>query len=177
MPGPLYAQLTDIKNALSSTDGGVGTPAELSDAQLTIALQTASDRVSVYFGNVMDSSTPQAVPPAIFYDLTLDIAVFWAWRLYLKGKVLAAGHPVITAYNDAMQMLKDARDGKLRLDVQPAGQIGSEIGVVINRIPPIFDGDDSNTRVSPFTGHLESDVPIGPNWAPRGVGLGPVYQG
>jgi phage gp36-like protein len=177
MAGPLYAQLADLKNALTSTDGGTGTPAELNDTQLTQCLQTASDRVSVYFGSVMDGSTPQAMPPSIFYDLTLDIAVFWSWRMYLKGKVLATGHPVITAYNDAMQMLKDARDGKLRLDVEPAGQVGSETGVVINRIPPIFTGDDSNTRVSPFTGHLESDVPIGPGWAPRATGLGPIYQG
>jgi phage gp36-like protein len=177
MAGPLYAQLADIKNALSSTDGGVGTPAELTDTQLTQALQTGSDRVSVYFGAAMDSSTPQAVPPAIFYSLALDIAVFWAWRLYLKGKVLDQNHPAVVAYKDAMQMLKDARDGKLQLDVGVPGTTGREIGVVINRIAPVFTGDDSNTRINPYTGHLESDVPIGPNWAPRGTGLGPVYQG
>jgi hypothetical protein len=177
MAGPLYAQLPDIKNALSSTDGGVGTPNELNDAQLTQCLRTASDRVSVYFGAAMDGSTLQSTPPDIFYSLTLDIAVFWAWRLYLKGKVLATGHPAITAYNDAMQMLKDARDGKLQLDVGVPGSTGREIGVVINRISPVFTGDDSNTRINPYTGHLESDVPIGPNWAPRGTGLGPIYQG
>lgn len=173
--GPLYATVTDLKNALSSTDSGVGTPAELTDTQLTQALQTASDRVSVYFGAAMDGSTPQATPPPIFYSITLDIAVFWAWRLYLKGKVLATGHPAITAYNDAMGMLKDARDGKLQLDVGVPGTTGREVGVVINRIPPVFTGDDSNTRVSPTTGHLEADVPVGPNWSQRG--LGPIYQG
>jgi hypothetical protein len=49
---------------------------------------------------------------------------------------------------------------------------------VINRIPPIFTGNDSNTRVSPRTGILEADVPLG-QWAPRGVdwGDGTVYQG
>lgn len=174
--GPLYAQLSDLQNALMSTDGGVGTPAELNTAQLTQCLQTASDRVSVYFGNIMDSSSPQAVPPPIFYDLTIDIAVFWAWRIYLKGKVIDQQHPAVVAYKDAMQMLQDARDGKLRLDVEVAGQVGSEVGIVINRIPPIFNGDDSNTHVG-LGGYLESDVPIGPGWAPRGTGLGPIYQG
>jgi hypothetical protein len=49
---------------------------------------------------------------------------------------------------------------------------------VINRIPPIFTGNDSNTRVSPRTGILEADVPLG-QWSPRGVdwGDGTVYQG
>jgi phage gp36-like protein len=177
MGGPLYAQLSDIKTALSSTDGGTGTPAELNDAQLTQCLQNGSDRVSVYFGNVMDGSTPEAVPPAIFFDLTLDIAVFWAWRLYLKGKVIDQQHPAVVAYKDAMEMLRNARDGILRLDVQTPGNASSEVGVVINRLPPIFTGDDSNTRISPYSGYLESDVPIGPGWAPRGTGLGPIYQG
>ena len=179
MAGPLYAQLADIKNALSSTDSGVGTPAQLTDAQLTQTLQMASDRVSVYFGSIMDGSSPLAQAPAIFFDLTLDIAVFLAWRIYLKGKVIDAQHPAVVAYKDAMQMLLDARDGKLRLDpVVPGGAVATqEVGVVINRIPPIFNGDDSNTRVSPYSGTLESDVPLGPNWAPRGTDFGSIYQG
>lgn len=173
----LYCQVSDLQVALSAADGGIGTPNDLPPAALLQCVTVGSNRVSVYFGNIMDSSSPQATPPDVFKDLALDIAVFWAWRLYLKGKVLPAEHPAVVAYKDAMQMLTDARDGKLRLDVEVAGQIGSEVGVVINRIPPIFTGDDSNTRISPYTGHLESDVPVGPNWAPRGTGLGPIYQG
>jgi len=61
--------------------------------------------------------------------------------------------------------------GVVLLDPVAAPGIGSECGVLINRIPPIFTGRDSNTRVSPVTGVLESDTPLG-QWSPRGMGWG-----
>ena len=177
----LYAQISDLRDVLSSTDGGVGTPVELSDSQLTLALSAASNRVSVYFGSIMDASSAQANPPDIFRDLTLDLATFFAWRTYLKGKAMPNDHPVYLAYQNATQMLNDVRDGKIRLDPAAAGGINQEVGVVINRIPNVFSGSDSNTRRNPLTGILESDVPLGHDWAPRGddsiLGGGPVYQG
>lgn len=175
----LYATVDDLRSVLEGTDGGTGTPAALNDAQLTLALTSASTRISVYFGSVMDGSVPQAVPPDVFHDLTLDLAAFWAWKTYLKGKSIPATHPAFIAYQNAVKMLNDVRDGKLRLDPAPAGGINSETGTVINRIPPVFTGADSNTRVDPQTGFLESDTPFD-QWTPRGDGLldgGPVYQG
>jgi hypothetical protein len=177
----LYAAIPDLRTVLQSTDGGVGTPAELSDSQLSLALSAASNRISVYFGSVMDGSSQQATAPDIFHDLTLDLAVFFSWRTYLKGKVMPNDHPAYLAYQNAMQMLNDVRDGKLRLDPAVAGLINEETGTVINRIPNIFTGNDSNTRRNPLTGFLESDVPFG-QWAPRGDesyagNAGPVYQG
>lgn len=180
----LYATVADLRNVMNSTDSGTGTAAQLTDAQLTLALQSASNRVSVYFGSVMDGSSAQAQPPAIFHDLTLDLAAFWAVKTYLKNKTIDRQHPVFVAYLDAQQMLMDARDGKLRLDpVVPGGSAAtSEIGVIINRIPPVFTFKDSNTRFDPFTGYLADDVPVG-QWATRGDdeynlgGAGPVYQG
>jgi hypothetical protein len=119
------------------------------------------------------------VPPPILHDLTLDLAVFFAWRTYLKGRSIASDHPAFIAYQNATQMLNDVRDGKIRLDPQPGGGgVGSEMAKVINRIPPIFTGDDSNTRVG-ASGTLESDVPIG-QWSPNALDWGsggPVYQG
>lgn len=173
MAAVLYSNVADLKTVLSGTDSGTGTPAELSTAQLTLALQSASDRVSVYFGTVMDSSTPQSVPPAIFADLTLDLAAFFAWRTYLKGKALPSDHPAFLAYTDAMGMLKDARDGVLRLDPVTQGAASSEVGKVINRIPQIFTGHDSNTEVN-RAGVLVPADPTGP-WA--GGLLGAVEQG
>jgi phage gp36-like protein len=177
--GTLYASPADLRNMIEGTDAGKGTAAMLTDAQLTLALYSASNRVSVYVGNVYDSSTPQATPPAILHDLTLDLAAFWAFKTYRKDKVMANDHPVYMAYKDAMSILEDARDGKVRLDPAPPGSVGSEIGVVINLIPPIFTGDDSNTRVGQG-GVLESDTPVGAGFTPNGVGWGdgsPVYQG
>jgi phage gp36-like protein len=163
----LYATLADLKEALSGTDSGTGTPAQLSDAQLTQALTTASTRISVYAGAVYDSSVPQAVPPDIFHDLCLDLAAFWAWKNYLKSKVIAPTHPAFIAYTNAQKILDAVRDGEIRLDPAIAGAgVGATSAIVINRIPPIFNGDDSNTRVGQ-DGFLEADTPVG-LWAPSG---------
>lgn len=177
--GVLYASVADLRDMLSSTDSGVGTPAQLSDEQLTLALYAASNRVSVYTGTMWDSSAPQWTPPPILHDLTLDLAAFYAWRTYLKGKSIANDHPVFLAYQNATQMLNDVRDGKIDLDVQNAGAISQTNALIINRIPAIFTGDDSNTHVG-LSGALEADVPLG-QWAPRGTDWygsgGAVYQG
>lgn len=175
----LYAQVADLVQVLEGTDGGTGTPARLTEAQLTYALNAASSRVSVYFGTIMDSSNPQAIPPDIFQSITLDLACFYAWRMYLKGKAIPNDHPAFIAYKDAVQLLNDVRDGKIRLDPADAGGVNQETGVVINRIPNIFNGNNSNTRLDIMSGFLEPDTPVG-QWSPSGQGLldgGPVYQG
>lgn len=179
--GPLYASVDDLRLSVSGTDSGSGTPAQLNDAQLTLALHRASNTVSVYAGNLYDSSAPQAAPPPILHDLALDLAAFWAWKTYLKGKAVPTDHPAYIAYSNAVQMLNDVRDGKIVLDVGVAPGVGDEVGVVINRIPPVFTGADSNVRINPVTGTLEADSPY---WTPRTGGLtggglfdSPVYQG
>jgi phage gp36-like protein len=178
--GTLYASVADLRNVMAGTDSGTGTADQLTDDQLTLALYAASNRVSVYAGNVYDSSTPEANPPAILHDLTLDLACFWATKTYLKSKSIEATHPIYIAYKDAMQILHDVRTGTVLLDPVAAPGIGQETGQVINRIPPVFTGADSNTRVSPRTGYLEADVPLG-SWAPMGVDWtdegSPIYQG
>jgi hypothetical protein len=169
--GTLYASVADLRNVMSGTDSGTGTAAQLTDAQLELALYAASNRVSIFAGNTFDGSTPAANPPAILHDLTLDLAAFWSYRTYLKSKSIASDHPVYLAFQNAMQILTDVRDGLLLLDPAVAPGIGSETGTLINRIPRIFTGNDSNTRVSPVTGCLESDTPLG-QWTPRGTDWG-----
>jgi hypothetical protein len=178
--GPLYASIDDLREWVSGTDSGVGTPAQLSDAQLSLCLYSASNRVSIYAGGIYDGSSDVADPPPVFHDLTLDLAAFFAWRTYLKGKVMASDHPVFVAYQNATQILNDVRDNKVDLDVAIAGSgVGpSETAHAINRIPPIFTGEDSNTRIG-IDGVLEADIPIG-HYSPRGEtwwGAGQVYQG
>lgn len=175
--GTLYATVADLRNVMGGTDSGTGTAAQLTDDQLTLALYAGSNRVSVFTGNVFDSSVPQADPPPILHDLTLDLAAFWAWKTYLKGKSMPADHPAFIAYSNANAILEDVRDGKISLSVGVAPGIGDEIGTVINRVPAIFTGRDSNTRLDPMTGVLEADSPF---WTPRTGGLvdgGPIYQG
>lgn len=173
--GTLYASLADLRNSLSGTDEGVGTPAQLTDGQLTLALYGASNTVSVYAGSQYDGSTQQAQAPGILHDLTLDLAVFRAWKIYLKGKEISATHPAFIAYTAAMKMLEDVRTGNITLDPAVAPGIGSETGTVINRIPQVFTGEDSNTRVG-NDGILQADSPY---WSPRGalLGGGAEYQG
>jgi phage gp36-like protein len=175
--GTLYASVADLRLELSSTDSGTGTPAQLNDEQLTLALYSSSNRVSVYAGNIYDSSVPQADPPPILHDLTLDLACFWAWKTYLKGKAMPADHPAYIAYLNAMQLLRDVRDGKVDLGVGVAPGVGDQTGTVINRIPAVFTGRDSNTRIDPMTGGLEADSPF---YTARTAGLfgdSAVYQG
>jgi phage gp36-like protein len=179
--GTLYASVADLRNVMAGTDSGTGTADQLTDTQLELALYAGSNRVSVYAGNTFDGSSQAATAPAILHDLALDLACFWATKTYLKHKSLEATHPVYIAYKDALAILQDVRDGKVLLDPALAPGMGSEVGVVINRVPPVFTGNDSNTRLDPGTGTLEADVPLG-QWAPRGMdwadgGSGAWYQG
>jgi len=175
--GTLYASVDDLRLALSGTDSGTGTAAQLTPEQLTLALYSASNRVSVFAGNVYDGSVPQAVPPAILHDLTLDLACFWAAKTYMKNKEITPQSPIYIAYQNAMSLLEDVRDGKIDLGVGVAPGVGDQTGTVINRIPRVFTGADSNTRVSPVTGTLEADSPF---YTPRTAGLfgdSAVYEG
>lgn len=162
-PAPvLYATEADLKLALSGTDSGTGTAAQLSDAQLNLALTEASNRVSTYAGQIYDGSAPSLAPPPMLQALTLDIAVFYATTYYMKSKEIGATHPVWLKYSEAMKMLNDVRDGKITLAIYPPseeaqGVGGPVVGHVINRIPDIFTGADSNTTVR--AGVLSADVP------------------
>lgn len=159
MATPLYASVSDLRLVLDGTDAGTGTAAQLSDAQLTLALTAASTRVSTYTGNVWDSSTPQAVPPDLLHDLTLDLAAWWATRYYSKHKDMDASHPVMLGYTEAVKVLEDIRDGKIRPDVQAPGSVGQETGHVNNPLPSIFTFQDSNTYWDPGSGTIEADTP------------------
>jgi phage gp36-like protein len=178
MPGPLlYATVDQLRSVMQGTDAGIGTAAELSDAQLTLALQAGTNRVSAYVGNTFDSSTPQATPPPILQDLTLDLAAFWATATYMKHKQITAQHPVYIKYQDAVKMLEDIRDGRVRFDPVIPGGIGEETGIIINRVPSIFSDDDSNVALNPLTGGLEASTPDW-MWAPlNSFAQGAQYQG
>jgi phage gp36-like protein len=159
MTSPLYATTSDLRLVLDGTDAGSGTAAQLSDAQLTLAIEAASTRVSTYTGTVWDSSTPAAVPPDLLKDLTLDLAAWWATTYYSKHKEMSAQHPVVLRYAEAMKVLEAIRSGEIRPDVQPPGGVGAETGHINNPLPPIFTGDDSNTVFDPSTGTIEADTP------------------
>lgn len=136
---------------MTSTDSGTGTAAQLSDDQLTRALQAASDRVSVYAGTIYD---PAALP-SVVADLTLDLAAWWATTNYLKQKDLGANHPVQRRYDEAKAVLVSVRKGEINLDVATTAAASAR---VINRIPAIFTDDDSDTYFDVTTGTLATDT-------------------
>ena len=144
----LYASIADLRLVLDSTDAGSGTAAQLTDEQLTLALQAATDRVSMYVGAYYD---PSAVPP-LAQDLTLDLAAWWATTYYLKQKDMGPNNPVVLRYTEAMKVLNQVRQGLVDLNIpvldpSQSAATGASGGHVINRIPNIFTGDDSNTAV------------------------------
>ena len=147
-PPVLYATISDLKLVLDSTDAGQGTAAQLSDEQLTLALTAATDRVTMYAGLYYDDP---ATMPAQVISITLDLAAWWATTYYLKQKDMGPNNPVVLRYTEAKAVLEAIRKGEVDLSIPSAsgapgtGTAGG--GKVINRIPAIFTGHDSNTVV------------------------------
>jgi phage gp36-like protein len=158
-PAPtLYASIDDLRLVLDSTDAGTGTGAQLSDEQLTLALQAATDRVTLYAGYSWQTGDE----PSIIQDLTLDLGSWWATTYYLKQKDMGPNNPVQLRYTEAMKILEALRKGEINLSataVTPGDDItGSEShGQVFNSLPSIFTGDDSVTRI--VGDQLVNDVP------------------
>jgi phage gp36-like protein len=155
-PAPvIYASVSDLRLVLDGTDAGTGTAAQLTDAQLTLALTAATDRVQVYAGEVYDPSS--GTMPGIISDLTLDLAAWYATTYYLKHKDMGANHPAVIRYTEAKSVLDDIRAGKINIDFSAGVPEASPR--VINQIPNIFTGDDSNTAVDPASGTLYASTP------------------
>jgi phage gp36-like protein len=153
MASPLYATISDLRLVLDSTDAGTGTGAQLSDAQLTLALQAAGSRISLYTGSVYTLPAPDAV-----HDLALDLGAWWATAYYLKQVDMGAAHPVVLRYTEAMNVLKDIRDGKIDIEITPGVPVAAGARI-INGIPAIFTGADSNTTIDQGSGTLIPDTP------------------
>jgi phage gp36-like protein len=141
---PLYASIADLRLVLDSTDAGLGTGAQLSDEQLTLALQAGTDRVTTYAGTIYDPTPGTGNMPGLVRDLTLDISAWYATTYYLKHKGMDSNHPVVLRYAEAVKVLDQVRQGLVALDVATEAAASARI---INRIPNIFTGEDSNTTV------------------------------
>jgi phage gp36-like protein len=141
----LYASTAALKLILDSTDAGTGTAAQLSDEQLEMAITAASDRVSLYANAEFTDPVPSLIT-----SLTLDLAAWWATTYYLKQKEMPATNPVQLRYTEAVKVLEAARKGEVNL-LGPGADGGAGGGAagghVINRLPCIFTGQDSNTEV------------------------------
>ena len=143
-----YCQPSDIRDNVAGTDGGTGTCATLTDQQLTEAIGRASSKVSAYAGTTFeaDTSAPVVVVPDLIFGVTLALATFYATLTYKKGVDLTAYDPVVLAYNDAMQTLKDIASGTIQLAPPDPGEPSSTPSRVINTIPRTFTFEDSGTE-------------------------------
>lgn len=156
-----YITTAALKLAMSSTDAGTGTAAGLTEAELTEVIGRASNRVSSWVGQTFDTdlATPAFDVPPMVVDLTTQIAVYYAWLNYLKGKPMSAQHPAYLGYQDAMATLKAINAGDIRIDPQPAGGL-TEVAIVINpNRGPIFTDEDSNVSLGP-QGELVAGTPV-----------------
>lgn len=162
-PAPvLYASISDLKLVLDSTDAGTGTAAQLSDEQLTLALQEAGDRVELYTGVTWTNDVTQA--PGFVIGLVLDLAAWWATTYYLKQKDMGPNNPVVLRYTEAKAVLESIRKGEISIVIDPATAGGAAASAnVINRIPAIFTHDDSDTLYA--DGVLQADTR--PDTGPR----------
>jgi hypothetical protein len=97
--------------------------------------------------------------PGIIHDLTLDLAAWWATTYYLKQKDMGPNHPAVLRYTEAVKVLDAIREGKINIDFSAQGAAAAAGARVINKIPNIFTGEDSNTAVDPGTGTLYAATP------------------
>jgi phage gp36-like protein len=144
----MYCQPSDIRDAVSGTDAGTGTCAQLEDFQLSEAIGRASTKVSAYTGTsyTVDANDPVAVIPDLVAGITVQLAVFYATLTYRKGKSLDQYDPVMLGYTDAMATLKDIVNGNIEVaPVAPNDPVESP-GHVINTIPRTFRLEDSGVE-------------------------------
>ena len=73
--GTLYASVADLRAVMSGTDSGSGTAAQLTDSQLELALYAAATAYRSMQAMSTTGRRPEANPPPILHDLTLDLAV------------------------------------------------------------------------------------------------------
>lgn len=156
-----YCQPSDIRNNVAGTDSGLGTCAQLTDAQLSAAIGQASAKVSAYTGTswVTDSNTPVVTIPDIVVNLTVQIATFYATCVYRKNRPLVPGDPALLGYQDALLTLNDIRSGAIEVVPAGPGEAPIESGKVINTVPSIFTYEDSGTEPDGRGGIMPAGAP------------------
>lgn len=143
-----YCAPSDIRSAVAGTDDGTGTCAMLTDPQLNAAIKQASSKVSAYAGTAWytDAADPTITVPDLVFNLTVQIATFYATLTYRKGKDLSQYDPVMLGYADAMATLKDIISGNIEVEPVPPGDPVAAGGHVINTVPRSFTYEDSGVE-------------------------------
>lgn len=162
-----YITPADVRDNVAGTDLGAGTCAQLDNPELAAAIGRASARVSAWTGSSYD---PDAVPDLIF-DLTVQLATYYATLTYRKSRDLAPTDPVYLGYQDAMATLKGISSGSITVVPVPPDPGGTppqpSAPRVINTIPRAFGPEDAGVEFGPG-GRLEAQRARGSGWGGRG---------
>jgi phage gp36-like protein len=151
-----YLTPTALRLALAGSENLTGTAADLSDADLTDAIEQAQAEVDGRLSTLYD--TPFAAPSQIVIDITRDIAAYLATLTYRRGDPLQPGEAVTLRYTRAQQMLKDASKGDLPLPSTTGS--GTEMPATVASVSNPYDGDLFQT----------GDFGIGPAISPTSIG-------
>jgi hypothetical protein len=143
----MYCLPSDIRANVAGTDAGTGTCAQLSDDQLTNAIQQASAKVSAYVGTsfVVDAADPVITVPDLVATITIQLATFYATLTYRKGKDLSQFDPVVLGAAEANRTLQDVVTGKIEVAPTAPADPPDKSGHVIQKLPQVFTWDDSGT--------------------------------
>jgi len=144
----MYCLPADIRSNVAGTDAGTGTCAQLTDDQLSAAIQQASAKVSAYVGTsyVVDAADPVVVVPDLVRTCTIQIGTFYATCVYRKNKDFSQFDPVLLSYNDAISTLRDIAAGRVDVDPGSPGDPVDRPGHVVNTLPKVFRMADSGTE-------------------------------
>lgn len=165
MAGPAYCAVADVITALTSYNS-TGTSSDISSDVITLAINQASARVSAWTGRDWgtDASGASVAVPDMIQSITVDIAVYYSSLSYWKNKSPDANNPVLLRYNAAMSDLKAIQEGQITPNPVPLDTQINGAGHVVNTIPGIFTGRDSNTTMD--RGHVEAQSYPAPGTLP-----------
>jgi hypothetical protein len=156
-----YCAPSDIRSAVAGTDDGTGTCAMLTDTQLSAAIAQASSKVSAYGGTAWytDAADPTITVPDLIFNLTVQLATFYATLTYRKGKDLSAFDPVYLGYQDALKTLADIISGAIEVAPMPPGDPIAAGGHVVNTVPRSFRYEDSGVEPDGYGGITAAGAP------------------
>lgn len=137
----MFATIADVRESLATPDATANSAAALADPVLQRHLSHAEGIVATYLARYAVPVSAEGVAPYPVRGWTADIAAYYAYLSFARGKNVPEDEPNRLRYNEAMEFLKQVLAGKMPLpytvsDTDPGGDIS-----VFNLYPyPILAG-------------------------------------
>lgn len=158
-----YTDLATVRRTLAPDgDPTLATPAALSDAELNDKIAEAQARIDAALAPrypVPFDGLPNT--PAVVQEVARDIAAYLALLTYYRSQPVDPNHPVRLAYNDALDILRQAQRGQVDVLAQPGQATVSAADSAAVENP--YDGD---LFISQDFGLGRALNPLGGEWWP-----------